>query len=288
MACVAALAASPALLPFPSTASASCSCRLRLRLRPAVVARAPRQQQPRGRRALRRFDEVRCVLACRCLACPPLASTGRASVECASLTDVRLLSGLGAPCRACRWRGCRRSGAASEEELAALRGRRRRRRREETGGSPLTSRSLRSEAHRIALFCLVNRLHTACCGVLSIENEVPTIFSIQWDEICPPTSASGDARSGGCQLAKWMHIYSMLGSAPLRYCFNIDCHAYVTIWYTTLHHILLRLYAGSGLGSSLLKLETINLNFSILDLSQSVCQLLIQSESPMMVFIYIS
>ncbi|CAL4895709.1 unnamed protein product [Urochloa decumbens] len=60
MACVAALFASPALLPFPSTAasstaSASCSCRLRLR--PAVVARAPRQQ-PRGRRALRRFDEV--------------------------------------------------------------------------------------------------------------------------------------------------------------------------------------------------------------------------------------
>ncbi|CAL4910346.1 unnamed protein product [Urochloa decumbens] len=58
MACVAALFASPALLPFPSTAasstaSASCSCRLR----PAVVARAPRQQ-PRGRRALRRFDEV--------------------------------------------------------------------------------------------------------------------------------------------------------------------------------------------------------------------------------------
>ncbi|PUZ64030.1 hypothetical protein GQ55_3G111400 [Panicum hallii var. hallii] len=55
MACVAALLASPALLPFPSTASASCSCRLRPR--PAVVARAPRQQ-PRGRRALRRFDEV--------------------------------------------------------------------------------------------------------------------------------------------------------------------------------------------------------------------------------------
>ncbi|CAN6353749.1 unnamed protein product [Urochloa humidicola] len=54
MACVAALFASPALLPFPSTAaSSSCSCRLR----PAVVARAPRQQ-PRGRRALRRFDEV--------------------------------------------------------------------------------------------------------------------------------------------------------------------------------------------------------------------------------------
>ncbi|AQK42137.1 Protease Do-like 2, chloroplastic-like [Zea mays] len=55
MACVAALFASPALLPFPSTTSsmASCSCRLR----PAVVARAPRQQ-PRGRRALRRFDEV--------------------------------------------------------------------------------------------------------------------------------------------------------------------------------------------------------------------------------------
>ncbi|CAN6345266.1 unnamed protein product [Urochloa humidicola] len=54
MACVAAFFASPALLPFPSTASSSsCSCRLR----PAVVARAPRQQ-PRGRRALRRFDEV--------------------------------------------------------------------------------------------------------------------------------------------------------------------------------------------------------------------------------------
>ncbi|XP_039838217.1 DAR GTPase 3, chloroplastic-like isoform X2 [Panicum virgatum] len=54
MACVAALLASPALLPFPSTASstATSSCS-----RPAVVARAPRQQ-PRGRRALRRFDEV--------------------------------------------------------------------------------------------------------------------------------------------------------------------------------------------------------------------------------------
>ncbi|RLN36270.1 hypothetical protein C2845_PM03G36010 [Panicum miliaceum] len=71
MACVAALLASPALLPFPSTASytASASCTCRLRLRPAVVARAPRQQ-PQGRRALRRFDEVRCVslpvsLACR-------------------------------------------------------------------------------------------------------------------------------------------------------------------------------------------------------------------------------
>ncbi|KAJ1261603.1 hypothetical protein BS78_09G042900 [Paspalum vaginatum] len=60
MACVAALVASPALLPFPSTASptaSSSSCSCRLRLRPAVVARAPRQQ-PRGRRALRRFDEV--------------------------------------------------------------------------------------------------------------------------------------------------------------------------------------------------------------------------------------
>ncbi|OEL36653.1 Protease Do-like 2, chloroplastic, partial [Dichanthelium oligosanthes] len=59
MACVAALFASPALLPFPSTASstASASCSCRLRLRPAVVARAPRQQ-PRGRRELRRFDEV--------------------------------------------------------------------------------------------------------------------------------------------------------------------------------------------------------------------------------------
>ncbi|EES17700.1 hypothetical protein BDA96_09G044800 [Sorghum bicolor] len=61
MACVAALFASPALLPFPSTtsstASASASCSCRLRLRPAVVARAPREQ-PRGRRALRRFDEV--------------------------------------------------------------------------------------------------------------------------------------------------------------------------------------------------------------------------------------
>ncbi|XP_066361785.1 protease Do-like 2, chloroplastic [Miscanthus floridulus] len=59
MACVAALLASPALLPFPSTASstASASCSCRLRLCPAVVARAPRQQ-PRGRRALRRFDEV--------------------------------------------------------------------------------------------------------------------------------------------------------------------------------------------------------------------------------------
>ncbi|KAG2616388.1 hypothetical protein PVAP13_3NG193501 [Panicum virgatum] len=61
MARVAALLASPALLPFPSTAlstaTSSCSCRLRLRPRPAVVARAPRQQ-PRGRRALRRFDEV--------------------------------------------------------------------------------------------------------------------------------------------------------------------------------------------------------------------------------------
>ncbi|CAN6340611.1 unnamed protein product [Urochloa humidicola] len=54
MACVAALFASPALLPFPSAAaSSSCSCRLL----PAVVARAPRQQ-PQGRRALRRFDEV--------------------------------------------------------------------------------------------------------------------------------------------------------------------------------------------------------------------------------------
>ncbi|KAF8725870.1 hypothetical protein HU200_020434 [Digitaria exilis] len=54
MACVAALVASPALFPFlptaSSLASASCSCRLR----PAIVAR----QQPRGRRALRRFDEV--------------------------------------------------------------------------------------------------------------------------------------------------------------------------------------------------------------------------------------
>ncbi|CAN6336326.1 unnamed protein product [Urochloa humidicola] len=60
MACVAALFASPALLPFPSTAAsptASSSCSCCLRLRPAVVARAPRQQ-PRGRRALRRFDEV--------------------------------------------------------------------------------------------------------------------------------------------------------------------------------------------------------------------------------------
>ncbi|KAF8762627.1 hypothetical protein HU200_009154 [Digitaria exilis] len=54
MACVAALVSSPALFPFlptaSSLASASCSCRLR----PAIVAR----QQPRGRRALRRFDEV--------------------------------------------------------------------------------------------------------------------------------------------------------------------------------------------------------------------------------------
>ncbi|KAG2624599.1 protease Do-like 2, chloroplastic isoform X2 [Panicum virgatum] len=59
MACVAALLASPALLPFPSTASstATSSCSCRLRSRPAVVAHAPRQQ-PRGRRALRRFDEV--------------------------------------------------------------------------------------------------------------------------------------------------------------------------------------------------------------------------------------
>ncbi|CAD6334642.1 unnamed protein product [Miscanthus lutarioriparius] len=53
MACVAALLAFPSTT--SSTASASSSCRLRLR--PAVVARAPRQQ-PRGRRALRRFDEV--------------------------------------------------------------------------------------------------------------------------------------------------------------------------------------------------------------------------------------
>nr|CAB3460206.1 unnamed protein product [Digitaria exilis]CAB3502478.1 unnamed protein product [Digitaria exilis] len=58
MACVAALVSSPALFPFlptaSSLASASCSCRLR----PAIVAR----QQPRGRRALRRFDEVRASL----------------------------------------------------------------------------------------------------------------------------------------------------------------------------------------------------------------------------------
>ncbi|KAL6840923.1 hypothetical protein ACP4OV_029183 [Aristida adscensionis] len=58
MACVAALLASPALLPFPSSsaaASASCSCRLR----PAIVARAPRHSRGGGGgRALRRFEEV--------------------------------------------------------------------------------------------------------------------------------------------------------------------------------------------------------------------------------------
>ncbi|GJN36063.1 hypothetical protein PR202_gb24889 [Eleusine coracana subsp. coracana] len=57
MACVAALFASSALLPFPSTASSvasasSCGCRVRS----TVVARAPRHQ--RAHRGLRRLDEV--------------------------------------------------------------------------------------------------------------------------------------------------------------------------------------------------------------------------------------
>ena len=165
MACVAALLASPALLPFPSTASytASASCSCRLRLRPAVVARAPRQQ-PRGRRALRRFDEVPCVsLLCQWLlpdARGATASCASPSLEGAAPTETLLLCCLWAwGVRARRWRGCRRSGAASEA-VAALGGRSRRR-RAGTGGLPSILRSRRSEAHRF--FCLVYTLQVAQC-----------------------------------------------------------------------------------------------------------------------------
>jgi hypothetical protein len=166
MACVAALFASPALLPFPSTTSsmASCSCRLR----PAVVARAPRQQ-PRGRRALRRFDEVRAsrltplsVALARCARrdCQlGFSFSGRT----APWTETFLLWRRRRGARARRWKGCRRNGAASEAVAASALAGRSRRPRAGIGGFPSISRSRRSEAHRFfSVSFTLYRLHMAC------------------------------------------------------------------------------------------------------------------------------
>lgn len=151
MACVAALVASPALFPFPPTASslasASCSCRLR----PAIVAR----QQPRGRRALRRFDEVRAWLVGVSLVCPPLdrlTARGWVSVEGVALTEIRLCIGVGVSVLA---------GGGGVEEAARHRRRGQRRCGVVAAQGPGARRRLQGVAgpRRIGLFCFVYTLH---------------------------------------------------------------------------------------------------------------------------------